>query len=519
MIRLARIFQDNMTLQRGKPVRLWGTSNCTQDIRVTWNGREIQKTSIQEGEFEVILPAMEAAEDGELCIFGGCGDGLVLKHVDVGEVWIAGGQSNMEFPLAADREAEEMISTAGDPHFRYYEVGKYCFDGEEEEQLKDGSNWNRWLDYRPEHAAGFSAAGVYFAERLRKDLGIPVAVVGCNWGGTPAAAWIEEEEIRRDSSLAGFAEEYDRAVSRLNMEKYLASNRNMRKHAGSPRVAEQVNRQLREESLEPPSFFTRLIAKWYGRLGGTGPHDEKRPGGLYHTMVERIAGYSCRGVIWYQGEADEAYAQIYGRLFTGVIRSWRKAWGEELPFLFVQLAPFEAWQGCKGTNFPELRLQQQRVEDTVGNCYMVSIMDAGSRYDIHPKEKRPVGERLALLALGKIYGQDISCQPPGLERADWRKGEICLQFTQTGGGLKAQDEEELEKLFYVELDGKPVSCTLRIDGERIWLTPKTDAVRIKDGNMQFKKIRIEFACVPYCRMPLYGKNGLPARPFSAEAAQ
>ena len=502
MIQLAEIFQDGMVLQRRKKVSVWGTSSLAQQIKVRWNDEVLLETEIGEGEFKISLPEMEAAFQGELHLSGSCGDHVVLKNVDIGEVWIAGGQSNMEFTLQCDKDGEQAIEGAADEHFRYYEVGRYSFEGEAEEGLKDASHWDRWLPFQKEYAPWFSAVSVYFAKKLRIELKIPVAVIGCNWGGTPAVSWIAEEELSGDSELRGLAEEYNRTVQSLDMEKYLVQDLKKRKHASSPEVTSKVDLLMKEECLKAPGFFTKLIGKWYAKFQGAGPQDEKRPGGLFQTMVSRIAGYDCRGVIWYQGEADADHPFLYKKLFEGVIRSWRKAWEKELPFLFVQLAPFEAWQGCSGENFPVLRQQQQEAEDEIKDCWMASIMDVGSRFDIHPKEKQPVGERLALLALGKMYGQDKLCEAPRISAIEKQEGIIRVEFKDAGDGLMLKGE--LDGLFTVTSEERVIGCGVEIEENCVYLrSPELT---------EDKKVVVEFAYMPYCQMTLYGSTGLPARP-------
>ena len=132
-----------------------------------------------------------------------------------------------------------------------------------------------------------------------------------------------------------------------------------------------------------------------------GPYNVGRPGGLYHQMLEKIIPFSARGVLWYQGESDEGHAEIYDRLFTAMIRCWRKSFGQELPFLYVQLAPYGWWLGGTGEKYPELRRRQEMVGESVPGAYMASIMDLGMYEDIHPKHKKEVGGTSGAAGTGK----------------------------------------------------------------------------------------------------------------------
>ena len=175
---------------------------------------------------------------------------------------------------------------------------------------------------------------------------------------------------------------------------------------------------------------------------------------------------------------------------------------EELPFLYVQLAPFEAWNQCTGNNFPELRRQQQMVEDSVSGVWMASIMDVGSRYDIHPKKKKPVGERLALLALGKVYGCDLDCQSPRVEKVTREGDKIMVAFSHAEGGLYS--EGEVDSLFGVMQGGRRLKVSARVQGNTVELAAA--------GLQEAKPAELTFAHLPYAEVKLYNRAGLPARP-------
>lgn len=508
MIQLAECFQDQMVLQRQKPIRLWGTGDKRQQIQVYLNGEKKAAAQIHPGRFEILLPPQEAMEDAELKICGEAGSEFLIKQVDIGEVWIAGGQSNMEFLLRYDREGDDVIKAADDDHFRYYEVGKYAFEGEKEEGLKDASHWDRWMKYKTEDAPWFSAVGVYFAARLRAVLKVPVGIVGCSWGGTSASAWMTEKMLRQDPKLKVYTDAYDAAAGKLLPDRYQQWDRRVRERAASTCMVQNLEAMLKRESTKRPGAVVKVIGKILTKFRKNGPHDEHRPGGLYQTMLKKITGFSCRGVIWYQGESDEMYAGLYGRLFASMIKCWRRDWEEELPFLFVQLAPFEAWTGCNGKNFPLLRKQQQIVEDRVPGVCMASIMDVGSRYDIHPKEKRPVGERLALLAIGKLYGVEVECQAPRMEHMIREDKRLTVSFRYTGGHLvirKDIEDGRYKHLFCVKQNGKVLAYTAEIKGNSVIL-------QVPDSKSD-EEIMVSFAYRPYCRMQLFGMCGLPARPF------
>jgi sialate O-acetylesterase len=241
-----------------------------------------------------------------------------------------------------------------------------------------------------------------------------------------------------------------------------------------------------------------------GYTATKGPADPNRPAGLFNTMVKTIAGYSCRGVLWYHGESDADKAENYADLCSAVIRCWRDSWQEELPYLLVQLAPYEKSQLGSGEKFPVIREQQESVSKNTPGTYLVSIMDCGEKNDIHPKRKRPVGERLALLARGRIYGEPLLCDPPELSSASFNKDAITLRFADAGEGLRL--EGPLFSALKIKVGGKAVSgFSVQIDN---------DSIEIRSGEFKARAhVEVFFAWSGYCEVNLFNSAGLPAKPF------
>lgn len=506
MIQLAEIFQSGMTLQRDKPPRLWGKTDAAQTVDVLWNGAPLLHTNLPQGNFALTLPALPAQENGTLTLRGAA-DVLTFTDVDVGEVWIAGGQSNMEFLLKYDEHGDETAAAADDAHFRFYDVGEYAYPGQRESGQKDGSRWDKWLNFTPENAPYFSAVGTYFALKLRKALGVPVAVIGCNWGGTSAGAWVDEARLKADPALRVYTDEYARATAKLDLDKYMAAHTKPNTYAANPKVVAETEKRMKNEITQKPGLLTKIVGKIIVSSYQTGPCDENRPGGLYTMMLRTIAGYTAAGVLWYQGETDYKHAKIYDILLKTLINNWRTDWGAALLFLLVQLAPYEGWKECSGENYEIVREKQQQVADTVPDVYMVSILDAGSRYDIHPKQKRPVGERLADKALAKLYGQNVPCDAPRMVSAK-RDGEgIVCRFAHAEQGLHTQEsrchDSDLAGLFCVQAGGKHLAVTAAVQGNTVILTGPELQNR--------QSLTVSFAYRPYAPMVLYA-GSLPAAP-------
>lgn len=431
-MRLARVFGDYMVLQRGMRVPVWGTSERAQAIEVRLNGEKIREAKVPEGEFCVLLPALEAMEDATLEV----GD-VRLEHVDVGEVWVAGGQSNMEFMLEYTAGGEEEVAAADDPHLRMYTVGQYTFAGERELGYKAWNPWDCWLAYAPDTAGPMSAVGVHFARELRES-GVPVGILNCSYGGTSASAWMDPELLRQSPALKRYLDEFDALVAALDLPRYERIKSFVRPAMASPQG--RAGMALILKNTFAPATMMQQVAAMAGGAGGasgeagaqeaaaqmpeelreiaalpkeeimaTGPGDANEPGALWANMLSEIAGYGARGVIWYQGETDEGKAPLYAELFAALAGCWRREWAArcpdaaDLPFVCAQLAPFGTWMGNNGSNFPELREQQVRAAREVPGVWLASTSDVGNVYDIHSKVKAPVGRRLASRPQARLW--------------------------------------------------------------------------------------------------------------------
>ena len=569
---LARIFCDCMVLQRNMPLVVWGNSKKPRKLQVKLEGKLLMETEVGEGVFSLTLPPLEAAENvtleiGEIC----------LRHVDVGEVWIAGGQSNMEFMLQYTSDGEEEIARAQDEHLRMYTVGQYSFAGEREEGYKDWNPWDCWLPYRTDTAAEMSAVGVYFAKELRKK-GIPVGIINCTWGGTSASAWMDPTYLKKDEELRSYLTDFQKIVDGLDLDRYYAVKRMVR-----PGMASRESRKMMDVILKHtflPQELNRIMMQGAAAEGGAqaedsaearteipsgmpapadggvdlstltiqdimavGPGDPNEPGALYENMVKEIIGYGARGVIWYQGEADDKKASMYGKLFSSLIACWRDAWKEKnaamerMPFLFVQLAPFGTWRGDTGVYFPEVRRQQEWVAKHVPDTFMISSSDYGNIFDVHPKEKAPLGQRLALLAEKYVYAgtelgdEEILADAPEAAGMNVTGDTVTISFA-FGEGLYLREEDfsryngferkDIPEDLLPPVSGGVNGLALMIDGKEFpgdevtCQIQKDQLVITAAGISSANQIRVEFARTAFYKVNLFNRADLPAKPFVLE---
>lgn len=503
---LAPIFADGMVLQREKPIAIFGRGRPGAGVRATLCGRSAE-TVCGEAGWKLYLPPMPAAEGCELAVRSE-GEEIVVADVAIGEVWLAGGQSNMEMPLRQDAEFARCLALPPNGSIRFFDVPRTSYPGQEKDA--DFSPYGFWRKSTPRDRPWFSAAAFYFSALLWAHLRVPIGVVGCNYGGTSASCWVHEADLQADAALnAIYLESYKKGLEKLDIPKYEADYKRVQRMLQTP-AARQFADTITTRRLSFPQTLWGIARRakkqgvslrTYFSAQAAGPLGPNRPAALYHSMLLGVAPYTLRGVLWYQGEADDTHAPQYARLFGAVIGRWRHLWGEELPFLFVQLAPFGSWTVGDGRHFPALRHQQDTVAKTVPNAFMASVMDSGDKKSIHPLHKRPVGERLALLALGKVYGEDVLCDAPEGYAAAATKTGLTVKFRHAGAGL-AIGGKALHGLQLFDARGREIkkwAATAR--GSLLYVACKRPAHEVR------------FAWQGYVEANLYGSGGLCAKPF------
>lgn len=375
-IRLPAILSDGAVLQAELPVPVWGDATPLSEVRVKFGDQQATSTADASGRFQVQLQPMPIESDSRsLIISDSAGARRVVEDVIVGEVWLASGQSNMEWELEhAGPEGQRAAMTSDDPLMRMFLVERRA------RLMEGGDVVGRWVHVRPRSARRFSAVGFFFGQNLRNRLNAPVGVIAAAWGGTQVQAWSPEEALEQESA---FAEE------RLELEASRERNR--------------VDRNAALESFEIWLAQAQAQADPMGLTSPPGWPDEdfskNTPSVLFNGMIEPLIPYSLRGVIWYQGESDHREADLYAPRLRATFAAWRARWGQDLPFGQVQLAPYDRY------DFTELRQAQSDISTDPG-IGIVSTEDLGNPIDIHPRRKAPVGDRLADWAIADVYCED-----------------------------------------------------------------------------------------------------------------
>ena len=341
-VKLPSVLGSNMVLQRNTEVNLWGSAEAgkTVTVETSWNGAKYKVKADDNGQWKVKVETGEAG--GPYTITFSDGDRLTLDNILLGEVWICGGQSNMEMPVCGfmnqpvDGCADAVMNAGQYPGIRMFTVAR-CSTDEPQTDCK-----GEWLCSTPAAVSSFSATAYFFGLTLYKALGIPVGLVTSNWGGSNIETWMSAESI---AEIEGIDHE--------------------------------------------------LISKWKG--------DASTVARLYNGMILPITNYTAKGFIWYQGCSNRKNWFDYKELQIALIKLWRQKWGDDkMPFYITQLAPYR-YEGDNLRSLPLVIEAQYQAAAALENVAVAATTDLGHPTCIHPAKKLQVGQRLAYLALANDY--------------------------------------------------------------------------------------------------------------------
>lgn len=492
---VAAIFSDNMVLQRKKNVKIFGQGEDLSRVSLDFMGRNYT-TYVKEGKWSIILPPMSAGVGYEMRITSN-EDSLLFHNIAIGEVYLAGGQSNMEMELRNCKDGLEMLQNDIDPNVRYYYTMKNAVINENFYEMEAKSGWS---EFNEDNAKAWSGVGYIFGKRLAKELGVTVGIIGCNWGGTSASCWMSKEALLEDRELKSYIEEYESAIEGISeLEQIDAYNDYLEYHA----TWENKSAKLYEEN--PDISWEEVISicgenKWPGPMGSVNPY---RPSGLYECMIMRIVPYTLRGFIYYQGESDDHKPHMYQKLLTRLIKQWRDEWEDlELPFLLVQLPMHRYKADPDKKNWCLIREAQMNTFKTIKNTGIAVCLDCGEFNEIHPKDKTPVGERLALQALAHVHYKinEFEAFGPIYKSHVYKDGEIEITFDYASDGFIIKGEGGFE---IAGLDEDYKVADINIVKDKIYVSSKEID----------KPIFVRYCWTNYGEVTLYGKNGIPLAPF------
>lgn len=501
MLQTAPIFQNGMVLQREKPFLIWGYGTPGKTLRISVQNKTAETVIPASGRWELTLPALKASKDEQIILHTEQ-EFITLEHVAVGEVWLAGGQSNMEFHMRYEKHKKEELLSCPRPNLRFYDVPEICYD--RQNQDFDYSRMGIWRDATAENLEYFSAVGYYFQKEIADTLEVPIGIIGCNWGGTPSCSWMNPSSVSRAGKP--WMQEYEDFASHTDMDEYWREQRDNPMNGRGDPFADEFGEFVSPrtpDAEEIAAFFAARGIEPFGMPQQMQP--QSIPGSLYEHMLKTVAPYSIRGFLWYQGESDDVPGRqtLYKDMMTALIADWRALWNDNaLPFLLVQLPGFQTWLGIEPRDYTTIRTCQKAVADTVPDAYLCSISDAGEQMDIHPKDKKTVGHRLALLARGHVYGEQILCDAPVAADVVRKNNLLTITFDNAKGGLKL-DGDTCNALQVIQIN-EEIPFTAGVKGEQLVLQlPETIEGPLK----------VSFAQNDWYLVNLYNQADIPAIPF------
>ena len=438
-ITLPNIFGDNMVLQRNSEVKIWGWANPKEEIKLVSGWNNQEYKTVANNQAKWELTIKTPEAGGPYTISIKGYNEVVLKNILIGEVWVCSGQSNME--MSASWGIEN-----GDEEVKNAANSNIRFFTVSKSTALTPQNnvLGNWVESTPETMKYFSAVGYFFAKRLREDLkNVPIGLISSNWGGTPAEIWMPEEVVQNDPVLLENAK-------KLNEQEY-------------------------------------------------GPH---QPGRAYNAMIAPITGFKIAGTIWYQGESNVG-SLVYDKTLSALIASWRKAWNDEFPFYFVQIAPYK--NGTNNFSNVTVRNSQRKILKEVPKTGMVLTSDISDTIDIHPKNKKSVGIRLADLALAETYKTNHNLvNGPLFKEIKTNKNKVTVSFDYAEElYFKGKKSNQFEA---AGTDGVFYPAEASIKNNEVILTSK------KVSN----PVKVRFAWGNTIQSDLFNKVNLPASCFTSE---
>lgn len=482
------LFTDNMVLQRDKPVVIWGTADPGSEVIVEFAGQKETATADSSNHWKITLDPMPASSKPRKMTVSSTLNSklktLNFTNVLIGEVWFAGGQSNMRWALWNTDGAAELFASGG------AEIdGLHLFAMPEiVNELDADLPVKGWQVCSKESSTAFSAVTWYFGRALKEHFkDVPVGLIMSARGGTPAEAWMDFAFAADCKPFTDYADSVDKEYRATfnSFDEYKAAYIQYRQDWKA-----FVHKKSMVKPVEPK-----------------GPYWAQRAGGLYSTMIAPLLPYSVRGVLWYQGETNMWRAYDYRFVLETLIANWRRDFHDPiLPFLVVQLPGF----GCGGAEHPVwavVRDSQAAVAAKDPNVGLIPIPELGNEKNIHPHSKRPVGERLARFASGFVYDKNIQYTGPSFDSVEFCGGKALVSL-KGGEGLIQQGDA----IYGFSLAGEdeqfvPAAAELK-NGKLVISSPEVEhpiAVRYLWSNW-----------IDPAHVNLFNGAGLPLGPFRSD---
>lgn len=438
-IRLPNILSSNMVLQQQSTTKLWGWGSPGEKIKITTSWNSKTIEALADGNACWQIGIQTPKAGGPYTIVLEGENKIILENIFIGEVWVCSGQSNMEWSY------NNGLSDVKEEFAQLNKLNIKLFKiPKTTSKTPQDNSEGSWVACDSNTLKSFSAVGYYFGKQLSNDLNVPIGLISSNWGGTPAEVWTPENLV-------------------------------------------EGNLVLKEAAAK------KTPAPWWPIASGY----------AYNAMIAPIVNYNIAGTIWYQGESNTGTASSYTELMNTMITAWRKAWNNNFPFYYVQIAPFK----YDHYNIGALLREAQTKNLTTEKTGMVVVSDLVSdTLNIHPTNKKDVGLRLANLALSETYGvKKGSYNNPIFKSLNVRGSDAEIVFDNAEAGLMLKGEKPKE-IFIAGADKVFYSAKVKVKGNKIFVSSTQVKVPVA--------VRYQFSNAGLGN--LFSKAGLPVAPFRTD---
>jgi len=451
-VTLPDIISNHMVLQQKSEVAVWGKALPKSKVTVKASWNDDKKTTVscdKQGNWKAFLKTPSAGGPYTLTFDDGEGE-VVINDVLIGEVWLCTGQSNMVMPMKGFKSQEVAGATEYIVKAKPSTPIRMCVIQRTPSNTELEYSKGKWRNHTPVNVSKTSAVAYFFAKQIQEYLDVPVGIIITAWGGSTIESWMSKDVLKKYSS------ELDLSI--LD----------------------------REEKPE---------------------HPNKYPCYLYNGMLKPFSNYGIKGAIWYQGCSNIGRAEQYKRLQPDFVKMLRDMFGkEDLPFYYVQIAPF-AYKGADNIDAALLREAQADGLNTIPNCGMVVSMDCGDNV-IHPAQKKPIGDRLAYLAMAGTYGlKGIDVKAPTYKSMEIKDGKAYIEFNVGDMGIGPKGDE---------LSGFEIAGEDKVFHKASAKTGKKPNIVVVSSKKVSNPVAVRYGFRNVAPASVFNNFGIPAAPFRTD---
>lgn len=474
---LPNVFTDDMVLQRNQPIHFWGSGTPGTTVEVEF-ANKLKKTIVKnDSTWSLFFKKQKANSTAKTIHISSGTDNITLSNVLIGDLWLCSGQSNMEWPMVREKHFKEEIKLANQPLLRFYNAtyaGKGIYNNSFPDsvlqmlQEKDFYKGN-WAVNDTNSIKQMSAVGYYFGKKILESEHVPIGLINMAIGGAPIEAFIGRNSMEENSLFSS-------------------------KVKGNWLDNDALPIWIRERGYQNVGDIQAI------HRDDLGPNHAFKPGFAYLAGIEPLFQLPIKGVIWYQGESNTQELERvneYGELQKLMINDYRDRWKQpKMPFYWVQLSSIDSAK-YKSQYWPEFRNEQQKLLTTIKYGGMAVSSDIGAINDVHPTNKKDVGQRLARWALNDSYKKSMVVSGPLPKKAIYKNGTIVISFEHVAKGLKIQGNTILEGFSLDEKNGIPAT----VEGKKVMIT--------SEGKPDY----VYYGWQPYSQGNLVNSEDLPTSTF------